>query len=253
MNRFLTFEGKQPIWLDDINFMNDAVAEALSHLIDGLANGEDCILWGVERGGGSHRISEGAMCINGEILPVRPYDGPDSDSLAPVVKHSYSGRRTTKSGEQQDCWDIRYIDLEQQDDSPSIDSYPRILDIINKSGYASFYETGDIKNPKIATTLVGDLINVAGTFTVPASYVDDTPGILTIAEIDILLPAGFNYDRLGQYGAAGFNSPIVAVNQSGEPLYGYINSKYNTLEQRATLTIKVRTTLSGEVSFNTTI
>lgn len=36
MDRFLIFEGRQPIWLDDFNFMQDAVESDIKKLVDSL-------------------------------------------------------------------------------------------------------------------------------------------------------------------------------------------------------------------------
>ena len=41
MDRFLTFEGRQPIWLDDFNFMQDAVESDIKKLVDSLLEALD--------------------------------------------------------------------------------------------------------------------------------------------------------------------------------------------------------------------
>lgn len=106
MNKFLTFEGQQPIWLGDIDFMNNSVRESLSQLLQGLTGlaSPTCILRGCEMS--STGMTAGLVVLSGEIMPV------DAASINPQTSHleivsTFAGDRVFKNGMRHSCWEYR--------------------------------------------------------------------------------------------------------------------------------------------------
>lgn len=85
MDRLLTFEGRQPIWLDDIDFLQDSFAGEIARLVEGLVPADSIpdvvILKGCEESvvGNKKTYTEGIIYCKGEILRV------EASSIAPVA------------------------------------------------------------------------------------------------------------------------------------------------------------------------
>lgn len=117
MNKLLTYAGQQPIYLGDIDFLQDSAGSMLTCLARALMNqGSDslnAILQGVilSQQTQSHiSWTAGVVVINGEILPipagtVRGTLG--STSLYFHVEVVEDGTRTFKDGEEHACWATR--------------------------------------------------------------------------------------------------------------------------------------------------
>jgi len=74
MDKYLTFPGKQPVFLGDIDFMQDAVSDAFAQLLKGYTglDSPTAILHGIvtSEGSGVFSWTAGVVCLAGEILPV---------------------------------------------------------------------------------------------------------------------------------------------------------------------------------------
>lgn len=117
MNRLLTYAGQQPIYLGDIDFLQDSAGSMLTCLARALMNqGSDslnAILQGVvlSQQTQSHiSWTAGVVIIAGELLPipagtVRGTLG--STSLYFHVEVVEEGTRTFKDGEEHACWATR--------------------------------------------------------------------------------------------------------------------------------------------------
>ena len=104
MNRLLTFSGLQPIYLGDIDFLQDSVKEAFLLLLKGLTgeNEPNCILVDATK---EH---DGVICLNGEILPLKAATGSILSAIGYRVVSTFSGGRRFKDGEEHDCHETRY-------------------------------------------------------------------------------------------------------------------------------------------------
>lgn len=105
MDKFLTFPGVQPVYLNDIDFMQESVRESFRQLLQGLT-GQDspnCIL--VQ----PTASKDGVICIEGEIMPYKYYSGPVSGALCLQIETAYSGFRTFKDGSTRNCYESRYV------------------------------------------------------------------------------------------------------------------------------------------------
>ncbi len=109
MNNFKTFEGQLPIWLGDIDFMNESVKLAMQDLMKGLFDSDNpnVILSGVELKDGTY--TDGIVCLGGEILPFEATAWDKTTQGIPymTVKTTVGGSRRTKSGVAVDCYEYR--------------------------------------------------------------------------------------------------------------------------------------------------
>ena len=115
MNKLLTYAGTQPIYLGDIDFLQDAASAVFVNLAKALLNTADApnaILQGVTLSyptTGTVSWSGGVVVIDGEILPVDPgtISVDAADSLYFHVSSTLSGARTFKDGQSHQCYDTR--------------------------------------------------------------------------------------------------------------------------------------------------
>jgi hypothetical protein len=115
MNKLLTYAGTQPIYLGDIDFMQNAAAGMFKSLAKALMNMSsdtmNAILQGVAitYGAGIISWSAGIVVLNGEILPVAAgsISGEAGNALYFHVNSVLSGSRTFKNLEEHDCYDTR--------------------------------------------------------------------------------------------------------------------------------------------------
>lgn len=106
MNRFVTKEGGQPIFLEDLDFMQDSVVANISELITSLAGTDNCILSGCEIID-DYKITGGTILFNGEILPFPGktlYDSTDY-YLRRETNYLNGGERTLKNGSVVQCYE----------------------------------------------------------------------------------------------------------------------------------------------------
>lgn len=120
MDRFLTHEGQQPIWLGDIDFMASAFRNTVAELVRGMGFGSSSfILYGLDFE--SERIGHeewtfswnaGVVVIDGELYPVEAgkFDKPvNLEFVGFKVNKSFDpkGRRKMKNGEEKECYELR--------------------------------------------------------------------------------------------------------------------------------------------------
>ena len=122
MNKFLTYTGVQPVYLGDIEYMQNAAADIFRQLggalMDQAPSGLNAVLYGVEI---SHPAefqvswTAGAVIIDGEILPVLAGSLTSSTQRSPVlyfhVVSTPGGTRTFKNGVTRDCYLTRTATL----------------------------------------------------------------------------------------------------------------------------------------------
>lgn len=105
MNKYLTFPGQQPVYLGDIDFLQESVRSAFLMLLKGLTGLEkpNCIL----RKATSE--ADGVICLDGEIMP---YKAASSSGMIGGytynVVSTYDGSRVFKNGENHSCYETRY-------------------------------------------------------------------------------------------------------------------------------------------------
>jgi len=134
MNKFLTFEGQQPLYLGDIDFAAEAVRDAFKQLLKGLtgSDGANAILRGVNASAHNQNVtfSAGIVSIDGEILPVEAnvgINGSLSDTFYLRVKSTYGGSRTFMDGNTHDCWETRTVEVTKDETDYPLASFRRLL------------------------------------------------------------------------------------------------------------------------------
>ena len=133
MNKFLTYQGQQPLYLGDIDFASEAVRDAFAQLLKGLTGDDNAnaILRGVNAAARSSTVnfSEGVVSIGGEILPVEntTLAGSLSDTFYLRIKSTYGGTRTFLDGDSHDCWETRSVEVTKDVTDYPLASFRRIL------------------------------------------------------------------------------------------------------------------------------
>ena len=116
MDKYLTFPGLQPVYLGDIDFLQESTQKAWSLFLKGLTGQEqpNCILVKPTA------EADGAICIAGEILPYKYKDV--GSGFAPngyKIVSDYSGSRQFANGETHSCYEMRHVEgALVGDDSP---------------------------------------------------------------------------------------------------------------------------------------
>lgn len=130
MNRYLTYAGQQPVYLGDINFMQDAVRGGFTQLARAIMNsGSDtmnAILQGIEfsrESSSSVSWTAGIVMLNGELFAVAAGTASveESDPLYFNVNVSLSGARTFKDGQTHGCFQIRTATIDDYQDDGGVD------------------------------------------------------------------------------------------------------------------------------------
>lgn len=158
MDKFLTKSGGLPVWLNDIDFMQESVRKSMSDLLKGLSGMDTptCIVSGchtIDTG-----ISAGIVCVDGEILPVSESSvNPNSAML--VVSSTVSGTRKLKNGETVECYEHRYAQWVNLSDHMgvgpryiSLDRVDATIRVVDKDG-VKVWKQGD------RYTVVGSIDN----------------------------------------------------------------------------------------------
>jgi hypothetical protein len=160
MNKFLTFAGVQPVYLGDIDFMQNAASDIFSQLAGALMNQApenlNAVLYGVE----ITRPAEfqvawtgGAVVLNGEILKVLPGSLTSSTSRSPSlyfhVFSSLSGERTFKDGVSRECYDTRTATLNETSTGGVAESTVKRLHAEKNMDYDAFWKTSDVMSCKL--------------------------------------------------------------------------------------------------------
>lgn len=117
MNKFLTFQGQQPLYLGDVDFASQAIRDAFKMVLQGLTGSSDAnaILRGVVPSTRSSTVffSAGVVSIDGEILPVveSTVTGTLSDTFYLKINSTLGGSRVFKDGETHSCWETRSVEV----------------------------------------------------------------------------------------------------------------------------------------------
>ena len=191
MNKYLTFAGLQPVYLGDVDFLQEATRNALSLILQGLTGTEkpNCILVQPTQN------KEGVVCVDGEILPYRYGQKSATSSVAVRVISEYGGERMFKNGETHACHETRYA---QNEAASSSDPYyiSKFTDLtklmVTRFAYQKTRELVRFDETQIAfitTTLGSNRCQVD----VEMEQVDDTAQKLKelIANVSVALPGQF--------------------------------------------------------------
>ncbi|MBO5595791.1 MAG: hypothetical protein J6M31_01835 [Bacteroidales bacterium] len=160
MNKFLTFAGVQPVYLGDIDFIQNAASDIFSQLAGALMNQApenlNAVLYGVEI---THPAefqvawTSGAVVLNGEILKVLPGSLTSQTSRSPVlffhVLSTLSGERTFKDGVSRECYETRTATLNETSTGGVAERTVKRLHAEKDMDYDAFWKTSDVMSCKL--------------------------------------------------------------------------------------------------------
>lgn len=177
MNKFLTFSGEQPVYLGDVDFMQEAVRQSFLQLLVGLTGQSDpsCILKMATS------QEDGVICLHGEIMPYKAYTGTMVGRYSYTVVSSYSGSRVFKNGETHQCYEVRYAQETVTTGGEKVLTLDELLqERIAVKRFAEIAQTGVF----FKHTVLGDVDNVE----VGVEFPDDvtTENLLEGALVSIL-------------------------------------------------------------------
>lgn len=193
MNKLLTFPGLQPIYLGDFDFLQQSVNDAFLQLLKGLTGQDNpkCILKAATP------EKDGAICFNGEILPLKHYGGIITGSLVYKIESSYSGERTFKDGKNKKCYETRYVvgtNGSLMDDNSALhfpalqDLLVRNVKIIQDQSWAHYGDNLNNLSLYSYRSIVGNLYTFIGRFTIMKDCI-----LTTLANLIVDMPVGNYY------------------------------------------------------------
>lgn len=138
MNRFLTHDGRQPIWLDDIDFQQNSVVDEFLKFLEGIIPGcenEVIILSGCEKtvsAEGLVTISAGIISYYGELYktPQATFTSDLDFRVRVYTEYDPAGDRSiVDTGEEVSCYELRKAAISTpQSIQGKPDSRPRLAD-----------------------------------------------------------------------------------------------------------------------------
>ena len=176
MDKFLTFEGLQPMWLGDFDFMQEAVGSTLKNLVRAMTGYDSVILSGCEVSVSGSSVQEatyawtdGVVALDGEILPIKSGSIsiriPQLPNIYFHVQKSYpqEGERIFKDGQSHNCYEKREAVL---------------TTVLSKWRYSSEFPRMNTGEKKLATfvsdvsgvSMAGKITRKNGAYHITASF-----------------------------------------------------------------------------------
>lgn len=158
MNRLLTFAGQQPIYLGDIDFLQDSAGRMLTCLARALMNQESDSLNAILQGAVISRITNhyqwtsGVVVINGEILPIQA-GSVRANIGVPLyfhVEEEQTGTRTFKDGNDRACWATRTATInDESTGGVAVSDVPRLHVESDDATYEGTEASANITSAKL--------------------------------------------------------------------------------------------------------
>lgn len=160
MNKFLIHEGGQPIWLEDINFMQESVRESVVQIVAGMTGIEKptCILYGCDDVKGKDRgTTAGVVCINGEVFPAEASELNLDTAHMHIVKET-AGRRKTQDGRQIEAYESSKVIMTEQEEGLPLRQIPRLAAMMHIVRSSDEYTVFDVWTLGEGILVRGDLL-----------------------------------------------------------------------------------------------
>ena len=228
MNKFLTFTGNQPVYLGDIDFMQNAASAAFKQLLRGILNspsddGMNAIIQGVEiayDGNGTWSWTDGVVVLGGELLPIAA-GSISAGTTGELYLHVYStlsGPRTFKNGQSHDCYDTRTAIINTtSEDGVAVSTIARLQrsadEVYDNNYYIIVSGTSRIldSSPRLIRKSGLWFLDIA--FSVES---EEDPDIL-VGEIQFM---DLRPDHLSQISSTTFSIPVVLCSGSDPQVCG---------------------------------
>lgn len=216
MNKYLTFAGTQPVYLGDIDFIQNASSQVQNLLLRALLNSAsgtaNSILQGVEfstPSAGTIAWTAGVVALGGEVLPIEA--GSLTGGATPIsisdlffhVSSTLSGSRTFKDGTSHDCFDTRVA----------------VINTTSSGGVAvssveRFHKPSDdavyVGTPSAGSISAGKLYRKSGMWVLDVNMTISAAGMTQIGIITFFL----SYEHSSAFHAQDFFVQVV-LNNSG--------------------------------------
>lgn len=180
MNKYLTFTGLQPVYLGDIDFLQESVRSAFLMLLKGLTDQEkpNCIL---KR---ATAEADGVICLEGEIMPYKAYTGSMLGNYTYEVVSSFDGERDFKDGETHACYETRYAQEKLGIGVPGMPTFDTLLFSRLKVKQVAENNYTETINRIAKYTILGNSVTVQNSFEFLA---EDTVEYLCQSEVMSIL------------------------------------------------------------------
>lgn len=254
MDRFLTFEGRQPIWLDDFNFMQDAVESDIKKLVDSLLEALDydgssaVILSGCKPSSeitATTTYTEGVIYSNGKLLKVKQSTLSNRNNLPGsyltfTVSKEYdtAGDRTMiDSGEEKSCYEKPVAALTRTNSGPHLVRLSNL--ITDKYGEKVLYNR-ELDGCRFRLVRKDDTCFLSGRFDTEGGPLTKT---FTVVDkqmrqgVDFVVPSKF-LSSGETIGIAGYRS-----NRGQGSEVVYVTVKPGTAENAVDVTVSIPATL----------
>lgn len=254
MDKFVTYDGEQPIWLDDFNFMDKAVRDTFKRLVLSLSgNIGNAILYGCDVTDSAAGCSwtSGIVCIDGEILPIDAGQAGSGAVLYFSLQESFdpAGDRTFKNGAEHRCYSIRKALLSTTQSDIPYNGIGR-LDSILKSRLSTdtYYSIEDEKGAGKAKIIKSS----SGAFFLSLTLSAPVMGLSTDTLVNGAKILGLSFDDAA--GIIGKSTPAIMTYISSSMTVGNIYPVIITIsrsEDSASPLLTVKFTGSESLNFGT--
>lgn len=208
MDKFLTYEGGQPVWLDDLKFIEKSVKDTFIRAIAAFAQYPyiNCILQGCEVTETEDYVNwtSGVIMFDGEILGIDagriPIQSGQTYSFAIIESYDPFGERTFRDGQSHNCYQIRTATIAYNGDrAHSVDGTPVLREemdnlyhlekkfVVYKSPSSDDYQT------KAEIIVSGGGLYLSGTLEALPKLDEDAKFIIPETQIDTSLLHGVSW------------------------------------------------------------
>ena len=249
MDKFLTYPGKQPVYLGDINFMQAAARDAFENLMKAYTglSAANAILYGVELTYALNTVSwtAGVVCIAGEILPISAgmtsAAGPYYFDIVSVA----GGQRTFGDGATHSCWEERSATITAAETDYPISGFKRISPV--DTATARVHNFDGIVN---LDDRYARLVNCGGAFMLSLRRPPLAEAVATLFQGDV---SDLTDGELAKFSASNAPSKMMAmcvIDAAGTEyagnLYGEVEITWAIVSGKLQITVsRIGTTISG--------
>lgn len=228
MDRYLTFDGEQPVWLDDFDFMQKSIRDTISRMISAVSTNKVVILQGcvISRSGQYTTWTDGVIAIDGEVMPIKS----GKSQILPLyyqIQTELSGNRVFKNGAEHKCYESRYATISHVVTEYSVGSETRFDDELSRITKEVIYEIPEPENGFSHGSIIRSAAGgyyIKGHFSVPITGVKTDTVIPDTAIADLKLDDVKSFIGAETYSTMTFKKvsggaeiyPVIIVLKQGD-------------------------------------
>ena len=249
MDKFLTYPGKQPVYLGDINFMQSAARDAFQNLMKAYTGRADAnaILYGVDITYSLNSISwtAGVVCIAGEILPIEAGILTSGSPYYFDIVSTAGGQRTMGDGTTKSCWEERAATITSTVTDYPISSFKRVSPVDTATARVHNFDGITNLDDRYAR-----LVNCGGAFMLSLRRPPLAEAVTTLFQGDV---SDLTDGELAKFSASNAPSKMMAmivIDAAGTEytgnLYGEVEITWAIVSGKLRITVsRIGTVLSG--------